>query len=586
MNKSDIADVLNEIATLLEIKGENPFKIRAYQNGARKLETLEEDVGELVSEGRLKDVAGFGDALVQKITELHETGSLEFFEKLKSSIEPGLVSMLEIPGLGAKKIKAMHKSLGIASIDGLKRACEDGSVASLKGFGKKTAEKILLGIENREAYGKRHLWWDAYSVATPILEGLKSLPEVEEASHAGSLRRKRETVGDLDFIVGSKSPGPIMDWFVNQDGVKEVTAHGETKSSVRFESGLQADLRVVPPAQFPFALHHFTGSKDHNVAMRQRALSKGLSLSEWGLKPVDDEDFSNGKNAASEAELFAQLDLEYIPPELREGLGEIEASEAKALPDLLDAESIRGVFHNHTTASDGRCTLEEMTKAAESKGWEYWGTADHSKASFQANGLDDERVLAQIKAIEELNASGKFSSYVFAGIECDILGDGSLDLTDETLMALDYVVASVHISMTQGEEEMTKRLIRAIEHPATTMLGHLTGRILLRREGYKLDVAKVLDAAIANDVIVEINANPRRLDMDWRHWRKAASKGLKTSINPDAHRTEHFDFVPAGVNTARKGWLGSGDVFNTLSLKAVRAHFAKRRPNLKRLQEG
>ncbi|MDQ8185131.1 DNA polymerase/3'-5' exonuclease PolX [Pelagicoccus sp. SDUM812002] len=584
MDKSDIADVLNEIATLLEIKGENPFKIRAYQNGARKLETLEEDLGDLVSDGKLKEVAGFGDALVQKITELYETGSLTFFEKLKDSVEPGLVSMLEIPGLGAKKIKNMHKELGVASIEELKIACESGAVAELKGFGKKTAEKILLGIENREAYGRRHLWWDAFEVAKPILDGLQSLPEVDSASHAGSLRRKRETVGDLDFIVGSKTPKPIMDWFVAQEGVKEVTARGETKSSVRFESGLQADLRVVPPEQFYFALHHFTGSKDHNVAMRQRALSRGMSLSEWGLKPVDEDDFSNSKVISSEEDLFKYLDLEYVLPELREGAGEIEAAESGKLPQLLDGKSIRGVFHNHTTASDGRCSLEEMTKAAQERGWEYWGTADHSKASFQANGLDDERVLEQISLIDSLNKSRKFSTYVFSGVECDILTDGSLDLDESTLMSLDYVVSSVHISMTQTEEDMTKRLIRAIEHPATTMLGHLTGRILLRREGYKVDVSKVVDAAIANGVIIEINANPRRLDMDWRFWRRAADKGLMTSINPDAHRIEHFDFVEAGVNVARKGWLNESHVFNTLSVDEVRKAFAKRRPALGRLK--
>ncbi len=584
MDKSDIADVLNEIATLLEIKGENPFKIRAYQNGARKLETLDEDLGKLVADGKLKEVAGFGDALVQKITELHETGSLEFYDKLKASVEPGLVSMLEIPGLGAKKIKAMHHELGISSVEALKEACERGDVAGLKGFGKKTAEKILVGIENREAYGKRHLWWDAVEVAKPILEGLQALPEVELASHAGSLRRKRETVGDLDFIVGAKEPKAIMDWFVAQEGVKEVTAHGETKSSVRFASGLQADLRVVPPAQFYFALHHFTGSKDHNVAMRQRALARGMSLSEWGLKPVDDEDFRNSKVIASEEDLFKCLDLEYVVPELREGVGEIEAAEGGKLPTLLDGKSIRGVFHNHTTASDGRCSLEEMTAAAQSKGWEYWGTADHSKASFQANGLDDERVLAQIEQIDALNASGQFSTHVFSGIECDILGDGSLDLDESTLMQLDYVVSSVHISMTQGEDEMTKRLIRAIEHPATTMLGHLTGRILLKREGYKVDVSKIVDAAIANGVIIEINANPRRLDMDWRFWRRAAEKGLLASLNPDAHRAEHFDFVEAGVNVARKGWLSEKHVFNTLSCDKVKEAFAKRRPNLKRLR--
>lgn len=584
MDRADIADVLNEIATLLELKGENPFKIRAYQNGARKLESLDEDLGELIEANQLKDVAGFGDALVQKITELHQTGKLEFYEKLKDSVAPGLVSMLEIPGLGAKKIKILNKELGIASIDELKNACETGKVAGLKGFGRKTEEKLLSGIENREAYGKRHLWWDAFEVAQPILEGLKSLKEVVEASHAGSLRRKRETVGDLDFLVASENPKPIMDWFVAQEGVKEVSAHGETKSSVRFENGLQADLRVVPPKQFPFALHHFTGSKDHNVAMRQRALARGLSLSEWGLKPVDDEDFSNSKKAKSEKDLFALLDLEYIPPELREGAGEIEVAEKGSVPKLLDATSLKGVFHNHTTASDGRCSLEEMTEAAQERGWEYWGVADHSKASFQANGLNDERVLKQVEEVATLNESGHFKAYVFSGIECDVLADGELDLEESTLMKLDYVVASVHSSMTQTEEEMTKRILRAIEHPATTMLGHLTGRLLLRREGYRVDVSKIVDAAIANSVIVELNANPRRLDMDWRFWRKAAEKGLLTSINPDAHRAEHFDFVSAGVNIARKGWLGEANVFNTRSLAEVKKYFATKRPNLKHLE--
>lgn len=581
MTKNDIADVLSEIGTLLELKGENPFKIRAYQNGARNLEALEDDLGELIESGELGKMKGFGEALVQKITELYETGTLEFYDKLKESVEPGLVLMLEIPGLGAKKIKAMHKSLGIDSIEALQKACEAGEVAALKGFGKKTEEKLLLGIKNREAYGKRHLWWAARGVAEPILAGLKALPEVVHASHAGSLRRKRETVGDLDFIVGSDSPEPIMAWFVSQEGVVEVTANGETKSSVRFASGLQADLRVVPPAQFAFALHHFTGSKEHNVMMRQRALSKGLSLSEWGLKPVADETFENSLKADTEEGLFAHLGLSWVPPELREGLGEIDAGEKGVFPRLLEVSDLRGVFHNHTDASDGRNTLEEMTAAAEAKGWDYWGVADHSKASFQANGLDERRILAQLELIKSLNQSGKYKTHVFSGIECDLLTDGQLDLTSDLLMKLDYVVVSVHIGFTQSEEEMTARIIKAIEHPATTMIGHLTGRILLRRESYKVDVQKVIDAAIANSVIIELNANPKRLDMDWRYWRRAAEKGLLTSINPDAHRTDHFDFVEAGVNAARKGWLTADNVLNTFSLEKVTEVFAKKRDHLK-----
>jgi len=580
MTKREIADVLNDIATLLELKGENPFKIRAYSNGARKLETLEEDLDELIEEGRLAEIQGFGKALVEKIEILHADGELEFYENLKASIEPGIVSMLEIPGLGAKKIKVLHEKLGVSSIEDLQQACLDNRVAELKGFGQKSQDKIVEGIKNREAYGKRHLWWRAREVAEPMLEGLLALPEVEQASHAGSFRRKREHVGDLDFIVASSDPPPVMDWFVSQENVKEVTAKGETKASVRFESGLQADLRVVPSKQFCFALHHFTGSKDHNVMLRQRALSRGLSLSEWGLKPVEAESFEDSLEAESETDLFKLLDLKFIPPELREGLGEIEAAEGEGFPELIELDQLKGAFHNHTTASDGRASLEEMTRAAQDLGWEYWGVADHSKASFQANGLDEKRLLDQIDRIQELNASKQFKTHVFSGNECDILPDGSLDLDSEVLMKLDYVVVSVHSSFSQSEEEMTARIIRAIENPATTMLGHVSGRLLLRRESYSVDTRKIIDAAIANEVIIELNANPYRLDMDWRYWRKAADKGLLTSINPDAHAPEHFAFVEAGVNVARKGWLTEESVINSRSLSDVREILGRKRSHL------
>lgn len=577
MTKREIADILKEIATLLELKGENPFKIRAYANGARALESLEEDLDVLIGESRLSEVPGLGKALVEKIETLHETGSLEFYDNLKESIDDGLVSMLEIPGLGAKKIKALRDALGVSTIDDLQKACEAGRIAELKGFGKRSEEKIAQGIRNREAYGKRHLWWKAREIADPILDGLLALPQVKMASHAGSFRRKREHVGDLDFIVGSTEPEPIMDWFVAQDRVKETTAKGDTKASVRFDSGLQADLRVVPPKQFYFALHHFTGSKDHNVQMRQRALERGLSLSEWGLKPVDAESFEEGKSAQSETDIFEALELRFIPPELREGRGEIVAAEKGEIPDLIEYKDIKGVFHNHTTASDGRASLEEMTEAAQRLGWQYWGVADHSKASFQANGLDEARLEAQIEKVKKLNDSGDYSTHVFSGIECDILPDGSLDLDQDLLMRLDYVVSSVHSSFSQSVEEMTTRIIKAIEHPATTMLGHLTGRLLLKRDGYEVDARKVVDAAIANEVIVELNANPYRLDMDWRLWKSAAEKGLLTSINPDAHAPEHFAFVEAGINVARKGWLTAGNVINTLSLDAVKEILGRKR---------
>ena len=389
MDKADIVKVLEDIALLLELRGENPFKIRAYSTGARALETLEEDLKALIERDQLGAVKGIGSALVDKIKTLHETGELDYYTNLRASIAPGLIEMLEIPGLGGKKVKKIHDALGVDSISGLKTACESGQVAALPGFGKKSAEKILTGIANREAYTKRHHWWTAREVAEPILEGLRALPEVERAEVAGSLRRSCETVGDLDFIVAAQDSQTVMDWFVGRESVAEVTAQGETKSSVRFEGGLQADLRVVPPGQFAFALHHFTGSKEHNVAMRQRSLARGYSLSEWGFsaKNSEEADASDVPEILDEKDLFAFLELEFIPPELREGRGELEAAESKQLPELVTDSDIKGVFHNHTVASDGRGTIEEMAAAAESLGWEYLGLADHSKASFQANGL-------------------------------------------------------------------------------------------------------------------------------------------------------------------------------------------------------
>jgi DNA polymerase (family 10) len=578
VKKSEIAAVLTDIGTLLELKGENPFKIRAYQAGARVVESLNEsELAERITAGTLEEVKGIGEALAQKITELQTTGKLGFYEKLKASIPAGLVEILQIPGVGPKKIRALNEKLGIDSIAKLQAACLAGKIAELDGFGEKTQEKILEGIRNREKYGKRHLWIEAWEVAEPLLAGLRGLPQVERAEHAGSLRRRMETVGDLDFLVATNDPKPVADWFVAWPGVAEVTAHGETKASVRLESGIQADLRLVPPEQFVFALHHFTGSKDHNVQMRQRALAQGLSMSEWGLVPAEGEGTAKQKaedrgrktDIKTEEQLFGKLGLAFIPPELREGLGEIEAAEAGKLPVLVEEADIRGVFHNHTTSSDGHNTLAEMVTAAQALGFEYLGIADHSKSSVQARGLTEERLVTQIAEIKKLNASKQFSCHVFAGTECDILPDGRLDFADDVLAQLDYVVVSVHSSFKQDRETMTQRIIRAIENPHATMLGHLTGRLLLQREGYDVDVEKVIDAAIANQVIIELNANPWRLDMDWRHWRKAAERGLLCSINPDAHDTAGLADFRCGVGTARKGWLTKEHLLNCRSRREV-----------------
>ena len=576
MDKNDIIGVLDLIGTMLEIKGENPFKVRAYFSGSRTLQTLEEDLGTVIEEGRLGNIPGIGKALTEKIETLFTTGELEFLDKLKASVPDGLLDLLEVPGLGGKKINALHKKLGIDSIESLTQACNDGRVAELKGFGTKTQDKILSGIENREAYAARHLWWDARRVADRILPGLQALPEVERVEAAGSLRRGMETVGDLDFLVASSNPEPIMEWFTQMEGIVEVTAHGDTKSSVRFEGGMQADLRVVPSEQFYFALHHFTGSKDHNVRMRQKALSVGLSLSEWGLRPEEEKDSSRSKGtveAHSEEDIFKTLGLAYIPPSLREGMGEVEAAEKNELPELLELEDLKGCFHNHTTASDGRNTLEEIAAEADKRGWQYLGVADHSKSSFQANGLDEARLEKQVQAIRALNESGSFSSHIFAGSEVDILSGGKLDFSDSVLGTLDYVVASVHNGLTQDEETMTSRIIKALEHPNVTMLGHVSGRLLLKREASKMNIQKIIDAAIANHKIVELNSNPMRLDMDWRHWKKAAEKGLLCAINPDAHALPHYDFQLTWVNIARKGWLTREHVFNTRSFQEVKEYF-------------
>ena len=579
MDKAQIIGILKDIAVFLELKGENSFKIRAYQSGARALERLEENFDTILQEGKIASLQGIGRALALKIETLYHEGQLPFYDNLKASIAPGLIEFLEIPGLGGKKVKQIHDALGIETIEALKVACESGAIEALDGFGAKSAEKILSGIANREAYGKRHLWWSVQGFVQDIVNGLEAQPLVKRASVAGSFRRRLETVGDLDFIVASDTPGPIMDWFTQIEGVKEITAKGETKSSVRFENGIQADLRIVSDQVFVFALHHFTGSKDHNVMMRQRALSMGYRLSEWGIFDKDSEEnipIDGVKDIETEADLFKFFGLEMIEPELREGLGEISAAENDALPKLIEKQEIRGVFHNHTTMSDGMNTLDEMVQQAELLGWSYLGFADHSKSSVQANGLNEERVLRMIEQIEAFNQSGSSSVTAFSGIECDILKDGTLDLEESVLERLDYVVASVHSSFSQSEEEMTQRVIRAIESPSVTMLGHPTGRLLLRREGYQINIPKVIDAAIANRVIIEINANPQRLDMDWRFWKQAVQRGLMCSINPDAHSIKNLSYYEAGVNIARKGWIEADRLLNTRETDGIKRWFRER----------
>lgn len=565
MNVHEIAQILDEIAFLLEIQGENAFKVRAYHNGARALESLDEDLSLLIEEERLEEVPDIGAGIAEKIATLFQTGKLPYYEKLRKQVPAGLLELLHVQGLGAKKVKRLYDELKIRNLEQLTKACEQGKVAKLEGFGKKTEENILKNIDQLQAYRQRMLWWDACAHALPMEEALAKLGHVQQVAVAGSFRRKCETVGDLDFLVASAHPKEIMQWFISQPSVETVQSHGATKSSVRLKGGLQADLRVVPQNEYGPALLYFTGSKEFSILLRKRAQQMGYTLNEYGLTPQKGKKVITGK---SEEAMFKALKLAYIPPELRESEEAIEAAEKGKLPKLVHPEDIRGVFHCHTTASDGHNTLEEMAQAAEALGWEYLGIADHSKSSVQANGLDEKRLLEQIEQIDKLNQTLKI--HLFAGVECDILKEGRLDFSDDILKQLDYVVASVHSSFQLSEAAMTKRLIKAIENPYVTILGHVSGRLLLRREPYALNLPKVIDACIANETYMELNAHPMRLDMGWRFWHKAAEKGLQCCINPDAHRTSDLDYYLAGINSARKGWLEKSHILNTCTLAQVK----------------
>lgn len=576
MTKEEVAAVLDEIGTLLELKGESPFRCNAYRNGARIVQQLEGNLQEAVSAGRLGDIPGIGDTLREKITTLVTTGRLTFHEELKASLPAGLVQMLRIPTLGPKKIKALHDTLKVTDLESLRLACEAGSVAGLKGFGAKTQQKILEGLQFIGQVGNRVRIDQAMAIAGPLLACVRAMPGVFRAELCGSIRRRRETAKDIDILASAKDAGPVMAAFVQHAQVKQIIGQGETKSSIVIEQliegervTLNADLRVVTDAQFPFALHYFTGSKDHNIRVRQRAIDRGLKLNEYEL---------TGANCSvkcrDEQELFAALDLDWIPPEMREDTGELDlAAREKGkplgrLPRLVECSDIRGVFHNHSNWSDGADTLEQMAQAAADLGFEYLGIADHSQSLSIASGLSPDRVRMQHSEIDALNRKLK-SIRIIKGSEVDILPDGSLDYSDDILTSFEYVVASVHTHFQMSADDMTRRIIKAIEHPHVTMLGHATGRLLLRREGYKVDLDRIIEAAAANGKMIEINAQPLRLDLDWVYCKRAKALGVPLVINPDAHRVGELGLYRYGVDVARRGWLEKNDVFNTRPLTDV-----------------
>lgn len=567
-----MADILVEIGTLLELKGENPFKTRAYSNAARAIQGLQEPLEKVVAEKRLGETKGIGEALEQKITELVETGKLKYYEDLRASLPQSLVEMLEISGLGPKKIQAVNKKLGVDSVEKLEAACKAGKVAELDGFGEKTQANILEGIERRRMYASRHLISRALSVAEPLLDRLREHPAVIRCSSAGSMRRFKEIIGDIDLLASSKKPADVINFFVSQPGIVKVLAKGDTKASVIVDGGIQCDLRVVSDAEFPFALAYFTGSKEHNIVMRQRAIQRGLRLNEYGLFRSKEEtrDPKLLVPCHDEAEIFEKLDLVYVPPELREDCGEFKASEKNELPKLIEWTDLKGALHNHSNWSDGRNSLEEIVACMEDLGLEYWAITDHSKSSFQANGLDAKRLKeqgSQIKNLNESIASRGSSFRLLAGSEVDILKD-RLDFDDDILAQLDVVVASLHVP-SSGEAENTKRLINAAQNKHVHIIAHLTGRLLLEREPYPVNVHAVIDACAATGTWLELNCNPHRFDLDWRHWLYAKSKGVKCVINPDAHRNDHAGFLRLGAGIARKGWLTKPDVINCLPLTVL-----------------
>jgi DNA polymerase (family 10) len=589
MTKAQIAEVLQEIATLLELKDENPFKIRAYANAARSIETWGGNLADLQDEEALAKIPGIGKAIAAKIKELAATGSLKYLEELRAEFPAAILELFSIPGLGAKKIKALYEQLHISSIDELRAACESGRVAKLPGFGETTQEKICQAIERRAQHAGSFQFGQIAGEAETLKHDLAAHPDAIHVDLAGSYRRRREIVRDLDFIVATKKPELITEFLIKHPLVESIIAQGPTKTSVRLRAGIQCDLRVVTPAEYPFALNYFTGSKEHNIEMRSRALQRGWTLNEYRLAPLPPDPKAKvraGRATArstskiprvrEEAELYRALDLDFIPAELRENCGEFDAAEKHLLPRLIEKENLRGTFHCHTIASDGHNTLEEMAAAAQELGLEYLGIAEHSRSSIQAHGVDEAKLRAQIAAIRKLNR--KFDGFrLFSGVECDILRDGSLDFSNDILADLDFVVASIHSVFNLSETEMTKRIIKAIQNPFVTMLAHPSGRLLLKREPYLIDVPVILDAAAATGTWVELNAAPKRLDLDWRWWPLAKQKGVKCVINPDAHRTERLQDLWFGIGIARKGWLTKDDVMNCLPIgKIEQALRAKR----------
>lgn len=577
MTKAALAAVLERIAVLLDLNAGDPFRVKAYQAAARAIEQTPGDLDALAAAG-FKGIRGVGESLRDHLADIHRTGTCDVLDELVARTPAGLIEMLRVPGLGPKKVSALHSALGVDSLGKLRVECDNGRVARLKGFGEKTQAKILSGLDFLAAAGERVRLDQALPLGLALLERVRAMPGVRRAEIGGSLRRRKETTGDIDILATADDPGPVMAAFRTLPEVREVTGSGDTKTSVIavWHTGtrditLAADLRVVAPESWAYALVHFTGSKDHNRRLRERAIDRGLKLNEYELASPD-----GNIPCPDEADVYRALGLSWIPPEMREDTGEVELAERGAVPALIEPRDIRGVFHNHTTYSDGTASLEEMAVAAKALGYEYFGVGDHSQSLKMAGGLSPAAVRKQHAEIDRVNAR-LTGVKILKGIECDILEDGTLDYDDETLASFEYVVASVHTYFEQPADVMTARVCRALRHPAITMLGHATGRLLLRRAGYAINLDEVLRVAAEARKMVEINAQPARLDLEWIYVKRARELGIPLVINPDAHSPEDLALTSYGVTVARRGWLSAGDVFNTRPLAEVEAELRRLR---------
>ncbi|HOE95270.1 MAG TPA: DNA polymerase/3'-5' exonuclease PolX [Candidatus Sumerlaeota bacterium] len=566
-DKQDLVAALKRCAILMELAGENAFKCRAYEQGARIVESLEGEPRQWLETGRLNGVKGIGKGLLKAIEEWAASGRICELDELQEKIPPGLLDILHVPGIGPKKIKLLWETRGIDSLERLEQAARAGELNDLAGFGAKTVEKMLAGIEQRRQYAERHLIHTATAAAERILGHLRAVPGIGRLELAGSLRRRRETIKDIDLVATAADPAAVMQAFVTMPGVLRVVGHGATKSSILLAGGIPADLRVVAEDEFAAALNYFTGGKEHNTALRGRARRMGLKLNEYGLfREAPGDEPGERLPTPDEAAIYQRLGLAYIEPELREGEGEIEAAEAGELPRLVTADQVRGVLHCHTTYSDGRLGVLELAAACRDLGYEYLCICDHSQSAAYAGGLRVDAIRRQWDEIDAANA--QLDGFrIFKGIESDILAEGELDYDDGLLARFDLVVASIHSRMTLDREAMTRRICRALAHPAVRILGHPTGRLLLRREPYGVDIDQVIETAVRHNVLLEINAHPHRLDLDWRLVRRAKARGARFAVNPDAHRREELGYIPYGVGIARKGWLEAEDVINMLPLK-------------------